>query len=347
MPSVPALVPATMDDVARTAGVAVSTVSRALRNDGRIGSATRQRVREVAQQLNYRPNPMVAALMSQLRVARPPAATCNLAWLDFSSQAEGWKSASVLRAFYAGAIERARSASYIIERVQTRAPGMTPGRLARILQSRGIRGVLVPPFQGGNGLVFSILLPLDEFAIVTVGTRFRDPSLHFASNDQFASSRLAVLELWKLGYRRIGFISVPFAEAAVNNRFVAGYMATLQLELPSAPLPPLISTDAMELAHWLRAQKPDVVLTTDSELPEKLRAQGWSVPETIGIAHMHVAPEDSVTSGICQNSALVGGAAVDLLIGQLCSNECGIPDHPKGVVVPGSWVPGRTVRMQH
>lgn len=333
-----------MDDVARASGVATSTVSRALRNDRRIGESTRERVKLVADRLGYRTNPMVAALMSQLRGVRTPNAVCNLAWLDFTDFPDGWKRALVQRVFYAGASERAGHAGYMLERVQVRAPGMTPKRLTQILLSRGVRGVLFASFEGSRGLSASIPLPLDAFTIVTVGTRFREPALHFATNDQFASSRLAVLELWKLGYRRIGFVSVPFAEWTVNNRFFAGYLATLQLELGGTTLRPLLSIDHGELLRWLESEKPDVILTIHAQLLANLRTSGWAVPERVGVAHLHVTHEDRMTSGICQNSELVGAAAVDLLIGQLSSNELGPPTHAKGVIVPGSWMPGETVR---
>lgn len=345
MAATPTPTPVTMDAVARKSGVALSTVSRALRNDHRIGEATRDKVKRAAEELGYRRNPMITALMTHVRAARPATATCNLAWLDFTPYPDGWSKAFVQQAFFAGASQRARAANYALERVQLRAPGMTPTRLTHILQSRGVRGLLLASFEGSKGLSSSIPLPLDAFNFVTVGIRFREPALHFATNDQFSSSRLAVLELWKLGYRRIGFVGVPFAETTVNNRFCAGYMVTLQLELGSTPLPPLLSTELPVILDWLREHRAEVIITTYQHLLTDLRASGWRVPEQVGVAHLHVAADDPESTGICQNSELVGGAAIDLLIGQLCSGEEGVPTHAKGIIVPGYWMPGKTVRI--
>ena len=54
----------TIYDVAREAGVATSTVSRAFSNPNRVGAATRERVLAVATELGYRPNPHARALLS-------------------------------------------------------------------------------------------------------------------------------------------------------------------------------------------------------------------------------------------------------------------------------------------
>ena len=53
-----------MAEIAQRLGVASSTISRALRDDPRISSELRNRVRRVAEELGYRPNPLVSALIA-------------------------------------------------------------------------------------------------------------------------------------------------------------------------------------------------------------------------------------------------------------------------------------------
>jgi DNA-binding LacI/PurR family transcriptional regulator len=55
----------TIYDVARAAGVAPSTVSRAFSRPGRVNSDTAQRIRDVAAELGYRVNPIARALSTQ------------------------------------------------------------------------------------------------------------------------------------------------------------------------------------------------------------------------------------------------------------------------------------------
>ena len=63
----------TIYDVARTAGVATSTVSRAFSNPQRVGEATRELVLRTARELGYEPNPHARALR---RAARRPSRWC-------------------------------------------------------------------------------------------------------------------------------------------------------------------------------------------------------------------------------------------------------------------------------
>jgi DNA-binding LacI/PurR family transcriptional regulator len=63
-PPTPSRRAATLHDVAREAGVAVSTVSRALTRPERVNAVTREHVQEVARRLGYRPNRIARALPS-------------------------------------------------------------------------------------------------------------------------------------------------------------------------------------------------------------------------------------------------------------------------------------------
>ena len=63
----------TFRQIAKATGLAVATVSYALRNDPKIPAETIARVRATADKMGYRPNPRVAALMAHIRRARPVA----------------------------------------------------------------------------------------------------------------------------------------------------------------------------------------------------------------------------------------------------------------------------------
>ena len=54
-----------IDDVAREAGVSITTVSHALSGKGRLPDETRERVRRVAADLGYAPNPVARSLAGE------------------------------------------------------------------------------------------------------------------------------------------------------------------------------------------------------------------------------------------------------------------------------------------
>ena len=53
-----------MKDVAAASGVSVMTVSKVLRNEGRISLATRERILKCIKELDYRPNLNARSLVS-------------------------------------------------------------------------------------------------------------------------------------------------------------------------------------------------------------------------------------------------------------------------------------------
>ncbi|HEX6064302.1 MAG TPA: LacI family DNA-binding transcriptional regulator, partial [Longimicrobiales bacterium] len=56
---------ATIRDVAREAGVSVTTVSRVLNDSGPVKEATRERIRAVAQRLHFAPNTTARSLSTR------------------------------------------------------------------------------------------------------------------------------------------------------------------------------------------------------------------------------------------------------------------------------------------
>lgn len=55
----------TIHDLARVAGVSVSTVSKALNDTGRVGEETRARIKRIAEEIGFRPNALARGLLSR------------------------------------------------------------------------------------------------------------------------------------------------------------------------------------------------------------------------------------------------------------------------------------------
>jgi LacI family transcriptional regulator len=72
----------TLSDIADAVGYSKNTVSLALRSDPQIPEATRAVIRETAERLGYRPNPVLSQLMAELRASQTPRFQAKLALVN-------------------------------------------------------------------------------------------------------------------------------------------------------------------------------------------------------------------------------------------------------------------------
>ena len=172
-----------MRRIAQAAGVSHVTVSLALRNDPRLPVETRRRVQDVARELGYRPNPLVHALMSQVRARKPMKNITTIAFLTAFPTPDAWRKVShVYRDYFDGAVERAAELGYRVEEIWAKEPGMTGRRLSDVLETRGIRGLLVGPLPPSRG---HLSLDWSRFVSATMGYSMWRPDLHRASSNHY------------------------------------------------------------------------------------------------------------------------------------------------------------------
>lgn len=332
-----------MQQIADVAGVSRMAVSLALRNSPKISTQTSRRIRAIADELGYRPNPLVSALMTQLRHARETKRTSTIAYVTTDETEDGWQRPGPFVAFFEGARRRAEQLGYTLERWWLQRPGVTPERFCEILAHRDIHGMIVAPLPPGGGCPE---VGWCDFAAATIGFSLTHPNLHRASNAQYTTILTALNELEKLGYRRIGLAMKAETDARVEHRWSAG-MLVYQQKLAAADRVPLLLTDEnfeRGFATWLSDHQPDVVLTHEAQVLELLQGRGLRVPEDIGFAFLALTAERHLEwAGMDQNAELVGAAALDLVDAQLRRNERGVPKVPKTLLIPGFWLPGPTV----
>jgi LacI family transcriptional regulator len=332
-----------MKQVAQAAGVSVMTVSLALRHDPSIPPATRERIVALAEQLGYRRNPLVAALMAGLRGSHPRRQGAQvIAYVEsFPTNAPAQQQAS-LRRFYEGAKEGAARYGYRLEAFRLGAEGLNEAQLHRVLEARGIRGVVFAPFpQTGSVLQ----LPWQGQALATIGFSLTHPPLHRAVNHQLQSIRLALAELAARGYRRIGLVVTRHEDARAERHWLSSVLLARHESVGTDHSFPLLYEDRIEprqLRAWLRQERPEVVLSTEAMVWEILRQPARRGRRPVRFAHMHLTAELADCTGIDQSNERVGAAAVDLVIEQLHANRFGPPEVPKTVLIEGRWVPGTT-----
>ncbi len=336
----------TLQHIADAAGVGKSTVSLALRNDPRLLEETRQRIQVIAEKLGYRANPTVAALMAQLRASRTQKFQATLGLINASGERDKLSEFQTFRDWVAGSTLRGNQLGYSLDEFWLWEPDIDAKRLATILNSRGIRGLIITGVLE-NGLLPTAFSPIwTQFACVVVGVRTTRPKLHCASNDQYATSLDSFNEAISLGYRRPGLVIERKVDENLNGRFSAGFFMG-QLQLPKSERIPSLdfNREAPEaFANWFREHQPDVIITLHAELKDWLSATKVDVPGEVGLIHLDRTADLPEWAGMNQNNEHVGVAALDMLVGALHRSEFGIPSFAKSMMIESDWVPGATIR---
>lgn len=334
---------ATIQDIADRAGVSRMTVSRALRNSPNVLPETRRRVLDAAEELAYRPHPLVASLMATVRAGpRAKITSETIAFVTVDSSREKWRHGTAL-AYYNGAARRAGELGFRIEEFWIMEPGLTPDRASRILHTRNIHGLLIAPAPLP---MTAPSLDWENFAAVAFGYSIRSPRLHRVANHQIHSVRLAVRTLRERGYGRIGLAVERAADDRADNNWVSGFLFSYYSASPRHRLKPFVPDrlDEKGFKVWFERHRPEAVLAGDLRIPGWLRELGLSIPGDVGFVNLDYYPEAGKMAGIDQNSPAIGAAAIELLAEQLYHNVRGIPDKPKALLVDSEWVEGPTVR---
>jgi DNA-binding LacI/PurR family transcriptional regulator len=339
-----------MEDVARAAGVHRTTVSLALRRHPRIPAATRAAILNVARQMDYRPNPLVAALMQQHRGRNPAAGITSMAYLTFDTPAEKWRANASYLEIHAGAQTRAHELGFKLEEFPFYSRGMNPRRLRQILLTRSIRGIILSPPPGAQE---SVPFDISDFAVIGIGLRIHSPLVERVSTDHYQAMRLALTACHERGYTRPGLVLEPTASARIGHRWEAAFLMEHWLrDLPAKPLilnpagPRDVGVAPRGFAGWLRRHKPDVIITTTSDQGDEWRRLLRHLAPKAALVSLGLRNRTGALAGIWQNHHRLGGMAVELLASKLQRNETGSDHATDAHLVEGSWIDGKTLPMR-
>jgi LacI family transcriptional regulator len=223
-------------------------------------------------------------------------------------------------------------------------PNLTPEGIRRRLLARGIRGILVfPQLAPGAYPAFS----WDDFSAVALGYSVTSPQLHRITNHQFRSALILLRELRGLGYRRIGFYLPEEYDRRVNLGPSSAYAAYDRTLPPEERVPILFQhymRDIPRFSHWLKTERPDVVICQNFHLWDWFIANDLRIPEDVGLAFLNIGREEKLLSGVHQSDHQIGSAAFDFLVAMLHRNERGVPAIAQHVLIDGIWLPRQSTR---
>ena len=332
-----------MKSVAQAVGVSVMTVSRVLRNRPEIKPETRRRVwAEVAAQ-GYKPNPLVSALMTQLKAKEKVRDGAMLALVHCLP--EGYELSENMMTFREAARARAGDLGYGLIEFYLRDYGMIINRIVEILQSRGIRGIIFEHFFT-HGHRFNC--NFSSFACVALGNSIAHPEFHRIASDQFREMQIALHQAESRGYRRIGYATLREVEILCNYQRMAA-LALAQSYMERSQIVPRLEVESFEsleqeLLAWYERHRPDVILTQHPASYKFLTDAGIRIPEDVGFLHLGYNAKFKHVGGVDPNWRQRGVSAVDRVVNQLNRNEFGVPESPTVTYVKSEWVEGPSLR---
>ena len=339
---------ASQSEIAARLGVNQSTVSRALRDDPLIPEATRETVRKTALELDYHPNPLVSALMEHIRSGAPVKDLGCLAILVDASDEADWMQHPAYRQQYDAICRRAALRGYRAEPFYLRAPGMNPQRIDRILQARGIVGVILAAPRRQESP--PIKLAWEKYALVTAGYTWQAPLVDRVSTHYRRHVELAFQQLQTRGYQRIGVCLPRPAISRTDSNLLAGYLVC-QDRLPRTQRIPVFYgqievTPLENFKQWFNRWKPDAILCLNGGEISWLTEMGLSVGTDLGLACLCHIPGSNL-SAVDENNGVIGEILCDLVSAHLVHNTRGIPSHPRLTLIEGTWVEGSTYLERH
>jgi DNA-binding LacI/PurR family transcriptional regulator len=212
-----------MADIARMAGVSISTVSRALAGNALIPKVLRDEIREIARANGY----VVNQSARSLRLRRTN--TIGVV-IPLGHEAGQLISDPFFLEMVGRLADEITLRDYVV--LLTKVASPQPGWLDLLIQSQRADGLLI---IGQSNQHQALNLAADTYRPMVVwGGRLPDQRYCSVGGDNVGGARLAVEHLIASGRRRIAFLGAPDAPEAVLRR--EGYLAALAAAgLPSDP----------------------------------------------------------------------------------------------------------------
>lgn len=321
----------TLRTIARVAKVSVMTVSYALRDNPEVSARERIRIQGIAEQLGYRPDPLLTHLMQHLRSQRTLKPASNLAALTMLD-------AGFVRRLLHGARSRAERLGYTLDLIDAREFVNKATPLTRTLQARGVAGVLLAPTI--EPINFSQLLDWSRFAAVAMTYSVYEPHVHRVVTHHFDNAVRTFALLAQRGFKRIGLAMTADMEFRANHSYSGAYYRTF--DRPKARVAPILLLDRSGHAGirtWFKAHRPDAIVVANAHQVQDffLPALGPRACANTGFACLDYAAEAGV-SGMDQLFEIIGSHAIDAVVAQIHRNEFGLPKNPIISMVEGRWV---------
>ena len=322
---------ATLSDIAKDLNISIVTVSKVLRNKGRISARTRSRVLKRAKELDYRPNWVARSLVTRRTY------TIGLLLPDFTHP------------FFADIAktiaETVRPRGYhVIISYFEEDPDLERVEADSLL-ARRVDGLILASSQSPERLELFEELRSRKMPLVLIDRPIEGVRASFVGVDNEAVGKLATTHLIERGCRRIAHLRGPKIGLAAKR--LNGYTASLKKNRLSAPPGYVVDAGFQDHSGYQAMKKllaagpqPDGVFCYNDPVAigamKALREAGLRVPEdvaVVGAGNVHYSDALAVPlTTIDQKTREIGARAAELLLEQIGSKRAVRPE--KILIVP-------------
>ena len=231
----------TLRDVAREAGVSAPQASLALNGQGRVAASTTRRVREAAERLGYRPNPVARALRSGT-ASSVGLVTRNLSNSYFLDVLRGMEEVTSAQETSVVVMDSGYDVDRELEAV-------------RRMAEHEVRALAIAPVGSSASVEWwRQNRPGQPLVLINVAPR---PGALSVGPDNVTAVEVAVDHLAGRGHRRIAFVCAPEGGVADDDRTSTFAARTRALGIEGVVVHTSLQFDAVQSAVAERLADPD------------------------------------------------------------------------------------------
>ncbi|MFC4769343.1 LacI family DNA-binding transcriptional regulator [Effusibacillus consociatus] len=332
----------TIRDVAKAAGVSITTVSRVLNQYTDVNPKTRQKVLKVVEKMGYQPNSVARSLVMNR------TQTVGLVVSDLTKSRSGHH---FLFDVLCGINDRAQEMGYDLVLFSTSPTAQKKTTYMDFVRQRRVDGVVMMGIRLDDPYTHEVV----EASIpsVLIDVPLTSKTCSYVASDNVAGARIAVEHLLSQGHRHIGFVN-GHQQAAVAQERLAGYTQALagagvKFISDYVYYGNFEQEDGAQGVQSLKKKHPEIsAVFFASDLMaigaiKYIQSEGGQVPKDLSI----VGFDDIALASLMQPALTtvrqmryeMGKSAVDTLIRMLENGETG-----RGVVLPPELIVRETTQ---
>lgn len=339
-----------LKDIAKKAGVTVATVSRALNNRPYTNQKTKEKIKAIAEKMDYQPDAGLSALAAYRKRVHIQKYHATIAVISNFDTPEAFHKAERRSLFLKILQEEALKLGYQIELFLIGEDKKKHFHHQKIIYNRGIKGVI---FWASTLEFHDYNFDWSKFAAVSLFRLPDRPFIHSISINHQHAMLLVADKLADLGYKKPGLlISKEILKQTKDSWVEAFQLALFKMKITRKPLiltptKPTVKERQQEIVDWVNQKKLDVIVHIGPGwIVNLLKNAGFKIPKELGVVATDLDDEDSGICGVYRNIRQLATLSLDVVVNMLQRSDLGKQDEPYSIQIEARWCDGKTLKQQ-